>query len=111
MQYGRWLELMAAFAVESNQETYSAIVSAYQEKHRHYHTSNHIIALLEHFDKVADLSSNSRELELANWFHDVIYKPLSSTNEKESSDWACRIIWLLMMMPEFLIESSPLATI
>jgi len=31
-------------------------------------------------------------LALAFWFHDAIYKPFSSTNERDSADWAMRFL-------------------
>jgi predicted metal-dependent HD superfamily phosphohydrolase len=61
---------------------------AYGEKHRYYHTSEHISAMLRHFDDAAELAHYPYEVELAIWFHDAIYKPFSSRNEVNSAHWA-----------------------
>lgn len=69
-------------------DCYRAIGDDYAEKHRHYHTGEHIDAMLRHFDSVAHLAEHPAELELAIWFHDAIYKPFSKTNELDSAQWA-----------------------
>ena len=40
---------------------------------------------MKHLDAVRELADNPHEIELALWFHDAIYKPFSSTNEKDSA--------------------------
>ena len=84
----RWIKLMQAFELEDNKDTYQDLIAAYGEKHRYYHTSDHIKATLEHLDQVAHLSPRNHEIELSLWFHDAIYKPLSTDNEHESANWA-----------------------
>lgn len=88
MKYERWLQLMEQFKLKPNQNTYNDLLSAYSEKHRHYHTIDHIDALLMHFDNAIDLANHPREMEMAIWFHDAVYKPFSSTNELDSANWA-----------------------
>ena len=79
---------MQAFSLDENQETYAALIKAYGEKHRAYHTWDHIAACLNHLDDVRDEADKPHEIEMALWFHDAIYKPFSSTNEKDSAIWA-----------------------
>lgn len=56
----------------------------YAEPHRAYHTWEHIEALLGHF---AGLDwSNAKAVEIAIYYHDAIYQPLSATNEADSAD-------------------------
>lgn len=79
---------MSSFSLPENEITYRALVKAYGEKHRAYHTWEHIAACLQHLDAVRDQADHPEEIELALWFHDAIYKPFSSTNEKDSAIWA-----------------------
>lgn len=87
MNQTRWEKLMQSLGLPSSLDTFEALVQAYSEKHRHYHNTQHIKALLKHFDSTTSLMENPNELELAIWFHDAIYKPHSSTNELDSANW------------------------
>ena len=88
MSFERWQRLMSAFGLSGNQDTYASLVAAHAEDHRHYHTAEHIADCLRHLDEVADQASAPHEIELALWFHDAVYNPMSSTNEQDSADWA-----------------------
>ena len=79
---------MQSMGLPDSDECFEALLSAYSKHNRHYHSTVHIDAMLRHFDETADLAEYPHETELAIWFHDAIYKPLSSTNEKNSADWA-----------------------
>lgn len=88
MNLERWLRLMKAWGFEPNRKTFEFLIAAYSEKGRHYHTTEHVSACLRHLDGCVDSLEFPREVEIALWFHDVIYKPFSSNNEKESAGWA-----------------------
>lgn len=88
MNQNRWQTLMSAMGLPPSTEVYDALHAAYSEKRRSYHTVDHIDAMLTHFDGVKDIAERPEELELAIWFHDAIYKPLSKTNELDSANWA-----------------------
>jgi predicted metal-dependent HD superfamily phosphohydrolase len=83
---------MAALEMPAETETFAAIVAAYSEKHRHYHTREHIEHCLREFDSAVDLANEPAEIELALWFHDAIYDPYRSDNEERSADWACSLL-------------------
>lgn len=60
------------------------IEAHYSEPHRAYHTLEHISELLGHLDPVMSEHPNARALELACWFHDIIYVtklPAAKNNE------------------------------
>ena len=88
----RWSRLMEAWGFDRNQQTYDALVAAYTEKGRYYHTSEHISACLRHLDDCGLELEFPREVEIALWFHDAIYKPLSRNNERKSADWAAEFL-------------------
>lgn len=68
---------------------FDAIMQAYSEPHRHYHTIRH---LEECFSKLEELQAEAvhmGEIELALWFHDAIYDVKRHDNEEKSAAWAC----------------------
>lgn len=92
MEYGRWLDLMNKLGIDNNKEVFDNLLAAYSEKHRYYHNTQHIDAVLKHLDETKNLAENPIELEIALWFHDAVYKPFSSSNELDSADWAARFL-------------------
>ena len=78
---------MRAWSFKDNRSTFDALIKAHQSKGRYYHSDKHISACLRHLETVNDLVQDWKMLALAFWFHDVIYKPFSSTNERDSADW------------------------
>lgn len=88
----RWKDLMHSMNLPESMSTYASLVGAYQQKHRYYHTVEHINAMLGHFDSCSNTSGYPCELELSIWFHDAIYAPFSSTNEVDSAAWAERFL-------------------
>ncbi len=92
MNIERWSRLMEAWGFDLNRETFEALLAAYSENGRHYHTAEHVSACLRHLDACLAKVEFPREVEVALWFHDAIYKPLSSNSEKESADWAASFL-------------------
>ena len=92
MELERWQQLMDKLGISLNEDTHQALVKAYSEKHRRYHTGAHINATLKHLDTVTDLANDSCEIEIALWFHDAIYKPFSANNELDSAVWASKFL-------------------
>ena len=83
---------MDCWAFSQNKETYDALVAAYAQKGRHYHTNEHVSGCLGHLDNCAGELDSPREVEIALWFHDAIYNSLSSENERKSADWAASFL-------------------
>jgi predicted metal-dependent HD superfamily phosphohydrolase len=63
-------------------------VRAYREAHRHYHTLDHIAALLALLEQHGADAADRDTLVLAILFHDVVYDPARPDNEEASAAWA-----------------------
>jgi predicted metal-dependent HD superfamily phosphohydrolase len=71
---------------------FNQLVAAYSERHRQYHTLQHLRECLTHCDAAASLAQRPAEVEVALWFHDAIYDPRRADNEERSAEWAWRSI-------------------
>ena len=67
---------------------FEEISSRYNEPHRRYHTPQHIRHCLEQFDLAADLLDDRDGVEMALWFHDVVWEAAAvpPSNERESAE-------------------------
>jgi len=63
------------------------LLQRWSEPHRHYHSSTHLLAMLEALDRLTD-SDPPRTVLLAAWFHDAVYKGVAGRDEQESADLA-----------------------
>lgn len=68
----------------SYQDEYDKIIQAYAESRRTYHSLSHIIHGLEYLNDIRNKLTLPDEVECAWWYHDIVYKPGSDTNEEES---------------------------
>ena len=67
---------------------YQDLIQAYSEPHRRYHTLIHLADCFTNLDGIPELSDAARvDLELALWFHDVVYDPQCKDNERQSVDF------------------------
>ncbi len=93
----RWLQLWqrlgaARQADNALADTFAALATRYAEAHRYYHTAQHILECLAHFDGARSLCRHADEVELALWFHDAIYNARAKDNEAQSAQWAVRVM-------------------
>jgi len=66
----------------------AALVEAYTGPDRHYHNLGHVLDCLDKLDCLEGPSLHRAEVELALWFHDVIYDARASDNEFRSAELA-----------------------
>ena len=66
---------------------FAELAAYYREPHRHYHTGGHINDCLWRMDLAEAELGRSDGVELAIWFHDVIYATGDPDNERLSADW------------------------
>lgn len=92
MNREQWLRLMTALGFSDNLETFEELMKIHQSKGRYYHSNEHISACLRHLDGVKDQVQEWEMLALAFWFHDAIYNSFSTTNERDSANWAMNFL-------------------
>lgn len=67
------------------QQLYARLLAAYSEPQRHYHSMQHILECLQHFDQIRIQLQQPSLVELALWFHDAVYDPKAQDNEQQSA--------------------------
>ena len=97
----RWLRLFPG-----TDPAFADLVARYGEPSRHYHTLDHIRAVLGHVDALwpdAPLA-----LELAAWLHDVVYDSRAADNEERSADYARALLPALGVAESTIDETARL---
>lgn len=83
----RFLQLWTAVARQAGESLLREITARYGEPHRHYHTAAHIAACLSELDALELAPAARHAIELAIWFHDLVYDVPSNRNEKRSAEY------------------------
>ncbi|MEU9011147.1 hypothetical protein AB0D12_15450 [Streptomyces sp. NPDC048479] len=68
------------------------LLSRWSEPQRHYHTVDHLMAVLNHIDVLEEHAADPDLVRLAAWFHDAVYLPDRSENEERSAHLAERAL-------------------
>lgn len=84
----RWQSLCKSIKINNSESLFEDIINRYNEPHRHYHTLSHITACLGQLDSIRYHLESPMIVELALWFHDIIYNPKRTDNEKQSAVYA-----------------------
>lgn len=86
----RWKTLLQPFLVETEleQKVFLDLVTAYSSPERFYHNLEHINQVLEIIEQMKSRSLDYISVQLAAWFHDVIYDPQAQDNEEKSAEYA-----------------------
>lgn len=80
--------LRAVGAQRVDPAVWDELVARYGEKGRHYHTLEHVAECLAGLDAWRGFAERPEEVELALWFHDVVYVPWKGNNEERSAELA-----------------------
>jgi predicted metal-dependent HD superfamily phosphohydrolase len=80
-----WQQLGAR---DPGEELHRRLVACWSEKHRHYHTLQHLRECFEQFDAARADAARPAEIAIAIWFHDAFYDPTRDDNEERSAEWA-----------------------
>ena len=81
-----WQRCQIDGTTDDSAAIHQRLVTGYNEPQRCYHTLAHIEHCLSMFDQCKSLVENSDALELAIWFHDVIFEPGNRDNEALSAE-------------------------
>ena len=87
MTKSKWEALMLQFQFGKNEAAYDYLYKKYGEPNRAYHNLNHINDCLTKLDTLGPIEHKA-EIEMAFWFHDVIYDPYRKDNELKSAEIA-----------------------
>ena len=81
-----WQRCLLDSAADESAAIHQQLIASYSEPQRFYHTLVHIEHCLSLIDKVSSELQSPEALELAIWFHDVVYEPGAVDNEQLSAD-------------------------
>lgn len=106
--FQNWYELLQNFDINQAaiKKTFTQIVSAYSTPNRYYHNLEHIHHVLE---VIQTLKSQNEDLEtttvqLAAWFHDIVYDSKAKDNEEKSAEYAVEFL-LSLSIPSNVIKN------
>ena len=77
-------------AGDDGAEVCAALLAAYSEPQRSYHTLQHLQECLALFAPARQVARAPDEIEIALWFHDAVYDVRRADNEQRSAEWAGR---------------------
>lgn len=89
---GQWVRLLGGFGVPvaDAYAPFDRLVEAYSEPHRHYHTLEHLGEMFRVVGRLAGVITEMPTVQLAVWYHDIVYNSRASDNEELSADRAER---------------------
>jgi predicted metal-dependent HD superfamily phosphohydrolase len=97
----RWQHLLPDSA-----PSFADLAARYGERGRHYHTLDHIRAVLDHIDALWPDAPPA--LRLAAWLHDVVYDSRAADNEERSADYARAVLPALGVPSDVIDETARL---
>ncbi|KXO86944.1 metal-dependent hydrolase [Acinetobacter venetianus] len=81
-----WFELYQHYHFSEQRKAFNKLIAAYSEKHRAYHTIQHLYECLILVDSIRADLKDAHAVELAIWFHDAVYDPQAKDNELKSAE-------------------------
>jgi predicted metal-dependent HD superfamily phosphohydrolase len=102
----RWQNTVKTFAVDeaSAAQVFIGLVQAYSDSSRHYHTLQHIGCVLNTIQILQAYTQELAVVELAAWFHDVIYNTQAQDNEEKSADYAGEVLHSLSIPSSYVAK-------
>ncbi|HSG16768.1 MAG TPA: metalloprotease family protein [Anaerolineae bacterium] len=97
----RWLKLTGSLGIdeEAARRVFADMVVRYNGDGRYYHILTHVGEVLDTAGGMHDLADDYKSVQLAIWFHDVIYDSRAKDNEVRSAEYA-RAALKKLGMPE-----------
>lgn len=85
-----WQQTWALLGASPPATELNAVLAAWNEPQRHYHDLRHLRECLGRWSAWQHLAEHPGEVALAVWYHDAVYQPQASANERQSAEWAER---------------------
>ena len=85
--FTRWRDIASSISIAEDKgiEIFTLLGVQYKETTRYYHNWKHIKVMLRSLDDYPENINDILSIELAIWFHDVIYIPFRKDNESRSA--------------------------
>jgi predicted metal-dependent HD superfamily phosphohydrolase len=102
-----WNELCLKFTLDQEKiaDAWDEIFRCYRKAERAYHTLDHIRSLVELIDEYSVEIDNKSMLLFTAFYHDIVYIPGSSDNEKNSA--AIAVAWMKQLqVPDKIIQET-----
>ena len=95
----RWLALWRGVGSGEGpvNEVFVDLAAHYNEDGRYYHDFNHVDRVLTVADQLSPYAHDFTAVQLALWFHDVVYDPRATDNEEESAVYAAAALQRLQL--------------
>ncbi|MBN3898136.1 MAG: hypothetical protein HWQ41_23545 [Nostoc sp. NOS(2021)] len=92
--FSNWHHTLQPFGVEqvASEKAFNCLVAAYSTPGRYYHTLKHIDQVLSTIEILQGYTNNLAAVQLAAWFHDVVYDTEAQDNEERSADYAFELL-------------------
>lgn len=78
VSWSRCCEGLKAFTAKDGrlqeQQVFEKLWMRYTETSRQYHSLQHLLECITHFEEVAAFANHPAEVEMALWFHDAVYE-------------------------------------
>ncbi len=89
-----WQHTLQPFGVDqvAAEKAFNLLVEAYSTPGRYYHTLKHIDRVLSTIEILQGYTNNLAAVQLAAWFHDVVYDTEAKDNEERSADYAFELL-------------------
>ncbi|MBN3957562.1 hypothetical protein [Nostoc sp. NMS8] len=92
--FSNWQHTLQPFGVDqvAADKAFYPLIAAYSTPDRYYHTLKHIDRILSTIEILQGYTNNLAAVQLAAWFHDVVYDSQSQDNEERSADYASELL-------------------
>lgn len=87
-----WVAVRPLAAADQAREAFVALCASYSAAGRAYHTLAHIAHMLHLVAQWPELVEDETAVQLAIWFHDVVYEPTRRDNEAQSAHYAQQVL-------------------
>ncbi|MDZ8259485.1 hypothetical protein [Nostoc sp. ChiQUE01b] len=105
-----WQYTLQPFGVDqvAAEKAFNLLVEAYSTPGRYYHTLKHIDRVLSTIQILQGYTNNLAAVQLAAWFHDVVYDTEAKDNEERSADYAFELLSKLGILESTIITVTRL---
>jgi predicted metal-dependent HD superfamily phosphohydrolase len=92
--FSNWQHTLKRVGVDqvAAEKAFNSLIAAYSTPGRYYHTLKHIAHVLSTIQILEGYTNNLPAVQLAAWFHDVVYDTQAQDNEQRSADYAFELL-------------------